>query len=69
MKAIEIFIAVMVISFILFLAGVGALFLFTTEATPTTADTCDVIKRIDNQLWCMNRMQSEDDNIKIIRAA
>lgn len=68
MKTLSILVVTLVTSGLVFLAVVGAAFLFTTEQTPVEAtDTCDEITRYNGKLMCMVQLQAEDDNITIIK--
>lgn len=48
------------------LALVGVMFL-TSHRAETTASHCDKIQRLDDGLYCMERMQYEDDNIMVVK--
>lgn len=58
-----------VISVTLWLALVGAIFLYHVQPRPITATTCDRITTYeDNSLVCEVIMHNEDDNITIVRS-
>lgn len=33
----------------------------------TTTDTCDRVVKADASFWCMAKMQSEDESIRVLR--
>lgn len=67
MKFIAIVTGAALISVVFMYAVVGFLFLHGVEAEPVENTPCDRIERSEGLLWCMARMQAEDDNIWISR--
>lgn len=61
--------SILVILFIIysFYTVIGLIFMHGVERKPSETTTCDFIERIDGRLYCMAEMQSEDENIRVIR--
>ena len=57
-----------ILSLVLFFAFIGLIFMMITHEE-TTTDTCDKIVKTDTNFWCMAKMKSENESIRVLRTS
>lgn len=55
-----------ILSLVLFFAFIGLIFMMVTHEDSLT-DTCDKVVEVNTDFWCMAKMQSEDERIRVLR--